>query len=57
MQIDLDLECLDRVDLDLEDLLVDSVPLEVEIDLVNKKGIAVSCSEVVTNMALPSFMA
>ena len=57
MWFDLDFECLDRVDLDLDNLIVDTITLNVEIDLIDKRGIAVSCSEVMMNMALPAFTA
>ena len=50
-------DCLDRVDLDVDDFLVEMVILEVETDSFDSVGISVNCSDVVMKMLSPAFTA
>ena len=48
-------DCLDRVDLDVDDFLVEMEILEVETDSFDSVGISINCSDVVTKMLSPAF--
>ena len=50
-------DCLDRVDLDVDDFSVEMVILEVETDSFDSVGISVNCYDVVMKMLSPTFTA
>ena len=57
-QLDEDVfDCLDAVDLEVDDFLVEMVILEVETDSFDSVGISVNWSDVVMNILSPALTA